>query len=339
MEEEVKKLKQLIEASERILVTSHISPDPDAICSLLLFGRTLALNHPNKQIVMNSEELTGGLAFLKGYKSLQIQPLEAAINQLKPQLIIMVDAMNYGRCTRGDAAKAAQKAKEAGSKLAIIDHHEPVDVESNDAYINQNSPAAAQDVYEVLFQHLDYKKPDGSGETAMTGILSDSARFLYDNPRHRETFKLVSDLIDDGVSIELLENRARRYTADEITVLGELADNLHIDGDYTYSFVGDDFTRQWLENGKSADDFKHGCELFVSGFVRNIGDNKWGFIVYPDLTAGEGRYSASFRALGSIKDVADIARKVGGGGHKPSAGAKYSAKSVEEAVEKVKAVI
>lgn len=339
MEEEVKKLKQLIETSERILITSHISPDPDAICSVLLMGTTLSTNYPSKKIVMNLEELNPSLGFLKGYKSIGVEPLVTAVSQTKPQLIIMVDAMNYGRCTRGDAAKVAEKAKEMGSKLAVIDHHEPVDVADNEVYINQNSPAAAQDAYEILFQHLKYKKPEGSGETAMTGILSDSARFLYDNPRHRSTFRVVSELIDEGVSIELLENRARRYSSDQITVLGELAKNLRLSDGYTYSFISDDFTRQWIEDGKSADEFKHGCELFVSGFIRNIGDNKWGFIVYPDLTAGKGRYSASFRALGNIKDVAEIARKVGGGGHKPSAGAKYSADSVEDAVEKVKAVI
>jgi nanoRNase/pAp phosphatase (c-di-AMP/oligoRNAs hydrolase) len=162
---------------------------------------------------------------------------------------------------------------------------------------------------------------------------------LYDNPRHRETFKIVSDLIDEGVSIELLENRSRRYAKDEIAVLGELANNLQSVDGYSYSFVGDSFTRQWLQNDKSADEFKLGCELFVSGFIRNIGENKWGFIVYPDLTAGEKRYSASFRALGSVKDVAEIARRLGGGGHKPAAGAKFSAASIRQAVEKVRAAI
>ncbi len=339
MNEAAKKLRGLIEASERILVISHISPDPDAICSMLLCGTTLALNYPEKHIAMNSEELTEGLGFLKGYELIQLQPLDTAIAQLKPELIIMVDAMNYSRCTRGDAAKVAEKVKESRSKLAIIDHHEPVDVADNEVYINQKSPAAAQDVYEVLFENLGYEQPDGSGETAMTGILSDSARFLYDNPRHRETFRIVSNLIDSGVSIEHLENRARRYTADEITVLGELAKNLRIETGYTYSYVGDVFTRRWLEAGKTADDFKQGCELFVSGFIRNIGNNKWGFIVYPDLSAGEGRYSASFRALGDVKDVAEIARKVGGGGHKPSAGAKFEAMSAEEAINKVRNAI
>lgn len=339
MEEEVKKLKKLVEASERILVISHISPDPDAICSMLLCGTTLALNYPDKQVVMNTEELTGGLDFLKDYGSIQIQPLETAIAQLKPQLILMVDAMNYRRCTRGDADQAVEKAKEAGSKLAIIDHHEAVDVADSEIYINQRSPAAVQDVYEVLFDSLKYKKPAGSGETAMTGILSDTARFLYDNPRHRVTFRIVSDLVDEGVSIEQLENRARRYTSGEIKVLGELAKNLRLEDSYSYSFVGSDFTRQWLEGGEAADDFKQGCELFVSGFIRNIGNNKWGFIVYPDLSAGEGRYSASFRALGGTKDVSAIARKLGGGGHKPSAGAKFSAGSVAEAIQKVQDVI
>lgn len=339
MTEKVRKLKSLIDASERILITSHISPDADAISSLLLCGTAIKANFANKKVVMNAEELTDGLDFLNSYGSIQVQPLVTALKQTKPQLVIIVDAMNLGRCTRGDVDEVRETVKELGASIVIIDHHEPVEIETGAVYINQSSPAAVQDVYQVFFEQLEYRKPDGYAETAMTGILSDTARFQYDNPRHRETFRITSDLLDAGASIELLENRARRYTRDEITVLGELSFNIEVGEGFSYSYVSDNFTRKWLEAGKTADEFKRACEVFVSGFIRNIGNNKWGFIVYPDLSGGEGRYSVSLRSLGAARDVAAIARKLGGGGHKPAAGAKFTADSVGDAVNKVLAAI
>lgn len=339
MDDKVGQLKRLIEASSRILVTSHISPDPDALCSLLITGTALTKNYPDKKIIMLSEELTGGLNFLKHYPEIIQRPLQNAIAEFRPELIIIVDAMNFSRCTRGDVQPVQRLAKDSGAKIAIIDHHQPEGIEPGALYINNGSPAATQDIYQIFLNSMGLEKPDGYAETALLGIISDTARFLYDNPKHRDTFSVVSELLDAGASIEELENKLSRHTIDEMQVLSELAKNLTSEADYNYSFVSDGFTEKWIKNNLSNDNFKLGCETFVSGYIRNIGRNLWGFIVYPDLSAGSGRYSVSFRAVADSKDVSRIAKALGGGGHKPAAGAKLEADSVERAINKIHKVI
>jgi bifunctional oligoribonuclease and PAP phosphatase NrnA len=326
---------ELLDSSSRILVITHISPDPDALCSLLLTGTTLRANYPDKNITMSSEELTGGLDFLAGYADIRLQALAEAVDSHQPDLIIMLDAMNFQRCTRGDSQAVADKVRATGIKLAIIDHHQPEGVEPSDLYINHDSPAATQDVYELFFNQMGMRKPDGYAQTAMLGIVSDTNRFMYDNPRHRDTFAVVDDLLDAGASIEELENKRNRFTKNQMLVLAELAANVTLKKDFTYSYISDDFKDQWYSSGKTPEELKLGCQIFVNEYTRNIGTNRWGFLVYPDLLGGPSVYSVSFRSVSGAKDVAEIAKRLGGGGHKASAGAKFEATSLNQALKRV----
>lgn len=338
MKEQTTKLKSLIASSRKILITSHISPDPDALCSVLLAGTILKLNYPNKHIVMNMEELTGELNFLSGYERITQKPLIQAVDEAEPELIIIVDAMNFSRCTRGDVETVRQRVKTLNAKLAIIDHHEPEGIEDNQVYINNHSPACAQDCYEI-FVKTHEKLPDGYAQTAMLGIISDTNRFMYDNPRHKATFDVVDELIDAGASIEKIVNLGSRYSVDDMRVMGELAKNLQVTPEYTYTFIGDDFMDEWVSKDKKADELKLGAGYFVNEFIRNINGNQWGFMVYRDIAVKEPVYSVSFRAVSGIKDISLLAKALGGGGHKAAAGAKFQATSTQDALEKVKAAI
>jgi len=339
MDDRNNKFSKLIDSSSWILVITHVGPDPDAFCSLLLMGTTLALNYPDKQVMMSSEELTGGLSFLPNYKEVKLQPLQVAVDRAKPDLIIMVDAMNLGRCTRGDAAKLVASLKTAGTKLAIIDHHEQVGVETNDFYLNQGSPAAVQDVYELLFDQLKLKKPVGYAEITLLGLYADTGGFIYENPRHKDTFKLVDGLLDAGASLERIKNQVDRGSPDSLRALGEFCRNLVYGREYSYSFISDEFTEEWQEAGKSFDDIKLAVGHFANDYVRNVGESYWGFVVYRDLPATPGTYGVSLRAESGSRDVAAIAKHLGGGGHKPAAGVKIKADNVQAVVRIVKDAI
>ena len=335
------KLKKYIENSQKILITSHISPDSDAICSVLLLGRTLKANYPDKQVFMSLEELANGLDFLTGFDQLEEKNLVAALETHNPDLLFFVDAMNVERCTRKDAP-AAKKYLSSHPDITqiIIDHHEQVGVNKAALYINQGSPATVQDVYEVCFDWLGLKKPKGYGEITMLGIISDSQRFKYQNPRHRETFKLVSDLIDTGTSIEQLESRLEHYDTDQMRVFGELATNIRSSRKgYSYSFISDEFTERWEGKARPLSSLKSACEFFVNQFIRNFENNQWGFIIYPDVVTGAGHYCVSLRSVGDVVDVSAMAAKLGGGGHKPAAGVKIKATNIQEALKIIKDAI
>ncbi len=321
--EQLIKFKSLVEQSNKILVTSHISPDPDSICSILLLGTTLELNYPNKHVIMHSEEQPYGLEYLHGYKKLKVQPLKNVLQDV--DLIIVVDAMNFVRISRNDWQEVAEKVKEQGTALAIIDHHEPVGVEDNKVYINQGFPAAAQEVYDICFNKLNLKKPEGYAQTTMVGLYSDTGGFAFLNDRYKDTLNLVSDLLDEGVKVEVIKNQLNQYTEDQMKSLAEAASNISHEQGYSYTFLRDAFVDNWLTQGKLLVDLQMGLKNLCRKFYSNIDGRTIGVTTYKDPRLGENYYSASFRSVGGDPDMSVIAQKFGGGGHKGAAGAKVQA--------------
>ncbi|HSX18082.1 MAG TPA: DHH family phosphoesterase [Candidatus Saccharimonadales bacterium] len=339
MDEQVEKLKSLLNSAQRILITSHISPDPDAVSSMLLLGTTLKENFPEKEISMALEEEPERLEFLGGYPKIAFQPLYNCLENLQPDLLILVDANNYKRCSRQQSEDIRTIIQSKSIKTAVIDHHEPDDKEETDIYINQKSIATVQDIFEVCFNHLELNKPVGYSETTMVGLYSDSGGFVYDNPRHKATFKIVNELLDAGVSLENVNHRLNNFTDDHLAVLSELFINLSHSDDYNFTFVSDGFTHEWAKSGKDPSAIQSACGHFVDQYLRNIENRYWGFVIRPDPIAGPKHYSVSFRSTGGKMNVAAIAKRVGGGGHKPSAGAKFEASDIEDAIKKVKQAI
>jgi phosphoesterase RecJ-like protein len=331
------KLRQLINQSSKILIISHVSPDPDSISSTLLLGLTLESNFPDKQIIMNSEELPDNLSFLPGFKNIQNKKLEDAINDIG--LIIIVDAMNFGRCTRGDHQALSQKVKEENITVAIIDHHEAVGVEDNAAYINQGYPAAVEQAYETLFNQLGLKKPAGYAEITMAGLYADTGGFTYLNGRYKETLTLIGELLDAGTKIEDIKNKLYQYSKRQLKVVAELATNTSHKDDYTYTFLSDEFVKDWANSGQPLTSMHTATKIFTDNFIRNIEGRKWGFIIYRDYRLGENIYSISLRSVGGTPDVTTIAVKMDGGGHKAASGARIQASNINEAIEKVHKII
>lgn len=334
------KLKQLIEAADQILITSHISPDPDAVSSLLLMAETLKLNYPAKSFYAILEEKPANLDFIYGYEDIEFKPVYEVLTSVKPGLLILLDGNNFERCSRHDGAKIRDFIAENNIKTATIDHHEPEGKDNVDVYINRHSPACVQDVYEVCFDDLKWRQPPESAKTAMVGLYADSGGFAYmKDGSHKRMFALAERLVDQGASVELIKNRLSRFSSDNMSALRELLTNIQSGGEYTYSFLSDAFMADWLDKNLTYSTLQLSTGVFLDDFIRNIEDRQWGFIVYMNKLQGEGIYSVSLRAVNGVKDVSVIAGALGGGGHKGAAGAKFEAVSVEEAISKVKAAI
>lgn len=327
-------LAKLIECAERILITSHLGPDPDAFCSSLLLYKTLRANYPDKKVSVCLEEPISKLEFIDGHNDIEFRPLDKALSSHKPQLLIILDANNLSRCTRHE--KEVRPLLD-NVQIAVIDHHEPENIEANAAvFINQKSPACAQDIYEVCFEQMNLQRPDGYAQIAMLGIYADTGGFVYENPAYKKTFSIASKLIEDGASIEKIKNALEQYTEDEIKIAGRFFENLSEFNGFSFSYLDDEFasTKDW-----DPQDIKGGCRIFVNDFSRNVGGRPAGFAIYKDTLADDDVYSVSFRAVNGSVDVAAVVAKLGGGGHKASAGAKIKAPSVEEAIEQVKSAI
>jgi phosphoesterase RecJ-like protein len=325
----MEQLKELIDDAGNILVTSHISPDGDSVSSSLLLYQILKLNYPEKRILLSMEEEPYGLSFLMGYNEIKFQPLLTSLNEFSPSLLIVLDANILKRATR-DPEPVRVYIQDHKPKLAIIDHHEDIGTEENNLYINNNSPAVTLDIYELFIQEMGLQKPEGYAQIALTGIYTDTGGFIHKSPNFEKVFEVIPKLIADGADIELTVNNLNKISEEGLAVLAELIANTKYNDNFTYSFISDETVSK-----ASHDALVRATDVFRSEFLRNINDRPWGFIVYRDVKAPEHTYSVSLRSLSGAKDVSVIAAKLGGGGHKPAAGAKFSANGILEAVEGV----
>jgi bifunctional oligoribonuclease and PAP phosphatase NrnA len=332
MNDLVSNLKSLIKESDKILITAHISPDGDSVCSTVLLQQILKLNFLDKSVLVSMEEKPYDLEFIHGYSEIKFQPLSLSLNEFKPDLLIILDSNGLHRITR-DPMSAEKMFAGRDFKVAVIDHHEGSEIKA-DIYINNWSSAVTLDIYDIFINQLGYKKPENYAQTALTGIYTDTGGFIHSIRNNDRVFEVVPKLIADGADLEKIVNSLNQLNENDIEILKDLINNTGYEADYTYSYVTDDLAT--LKNHQS---IVRASEIFRSQFLRNINGRPWGFIVSRDVLA-EGRiYSVSFRALMGTKDVAKIAAGLGGGGHKPAAGAKFEASSVKEALEKVKIVI
>lgn len=330
------KFLKLINTSDRILITSHISPDPDAVSSALLAGLTLRKNFPGKDVAIVLEDQIETLSYLPGYDQIIFGNLLCEIKTFKPDLLLMLDGNNLGRFSKDDSEQIRDYLVKNKVKTAVIDHHEKNDADLANVFIHRGSPATAQDVYVVLFEELKLAPPKSYETLTLVGICADTGFFVYKNDLHRETFKIVSDLVDMGVSLEKIQRLLEHYSLEQAAVLSEIFGNVSNDQDYTYSFISDEFAQKWSSQAKTKASYKRAIEGFVNGFIKNFDDRIWGFVVYPDLA---GDYSLSLRSEAGVVDVSEIARLLGGGGHKPAAGATIKAASIDEALRKVRSAI
>ncbi|MBX4190462.1 DHH family phosphoesterase [Candidatus Saccharibacteria bacterium] len=336
---EIQKLKELIESSGRILITSHISTDADSISSVLLLGTTLITNFPEKQVHMVLEEEPIKLDFLDSYDSIEFGDLNESLTKHKPDLFILLDGNNYNRASRHNGDNVRKFISSNGIKTVVIDHHELTGKDEVDLFINQHQPATVQTIYEILFKKLQYKKLKEAAKTALVGYYADTGGFVYlKDGESGGTFDFIEELIRNGADIEETKNLLSQYTEADMRVIGELAVNISHQDDYTYSFISDDFISEWLKTHSQAE-LQRGTGEFLDSYIRNINKRSWGFIIYRNTLWGDNIYSVSLRAINGIKDVSSIANALGGGGHKPASGAKFEAGSIEDAIAKVKAAI
>ena len=329
----------MLDASTSIVITSHVSPDPDAVCSSVLLCEIIRHNFPGKKVVTALEEYPStDLSFITGYDQIVFAPLVATIEANRPDLLIITDADSYDRVTKLDGATLREYVKANGLKTIVIDHHELSNIDQVDLLINRGRAAASQEVYWLCFEALGLNKPEGFAQTTMIGILDDTNRFMYYYPHYSETLAIAGQLIEAGVDVQKLDARLRRYTLAQMAVFSHLASNIQVADGYTYTFISDQFAQDWLATGKAVADFKRGKAHFVDQYIRNIGENMWGFLIAQDLTT-PGVYFSSFRATRGSLDAAKLAQSLGGNGHAESAAAKIEAASVNEAIQKVRVAI
>lgn len=311
-ESEWNRAVETLESSSEIAVACHISPDGDALGSMLGLGRFLA--RQNKKLWMGwgsgKIQVAPQYEFLPGIEDL-------VTHEQFPEVIQAFVAID---CADLQRLGLLQPRFEAAERRINIDHHI-----SNEGFgeINLVDPAAASSS-ELAFELITRMggKPNPDEATCLyTGIVTDTGRFQYASTSPT-TLRAAAELREIGidhekVGSEVYESNSFGY----LHVLGIVLSRARLEDGMVWS---------WLDQadlgGLDLDETEHFIDT-----LRTVAEAKVAVLLkqFPKRT-----YKASLRSRGEV-DVAAIAKSLGGGGHERASGFEMRG-SVEEVIKAIK---
>lgn len=281
------------ESARRVLVTSHVRPDGDAVASVLALG--LALQTKGKQVQMVlSDSAPPEFSHLKGIEQI------VRIGEGPVDLVVAVDAAAQDRC--GDALSKFPNVD------INIDHHI---TNTQFGAINLIDPAAVATcaVLAENFPALGLEVSPAVLDALLTGILTDTLGFRTSN-MNPKAMRIAADLMEKGADLPALYERAllrRSFTA--MRYWGAGLGTLQRDGALVWASLS--LADRNAVGYPGNDD----AEL-----VNNISMIEGADITVLFVQQNDKQVKISWRSQGG-HDVARIAAEFSGGGHQAAAGA------------------
>jgi phosphoesterase RecJ-like protein len=286
---------------QRFAVLSHVRPDGDALGSQLALA--LSLQELGKDVkIWNEDGMLEKYSFLPRGELLHAPPAKAE----EFDVALALDTATQNRL--GTAGAAVQSAK----IWINIDHHPSNPGYGDLVYVDPNSPATGQILFELISsQKLPINR--AIAENLYAAISTDTGSFQYPNTTAR-TFEIAAKLVTCGVDVGALsqllyENFPKRRTE----LLRELL--------ATMRFAGNDQIASFSLSVKLA------AQLGVKpedneGLIDHLRAIRGVVVAVFFEELADGKVRVSMRSKSDAVDVCAICTKFGGGGHKLAAGAR-----------------
>jgi phosphoesterase RecJ-like protein len=296
-----KQIDSRLKKAEKILLVAHQNPDGDCLGSATALIEYLGCL--NKQTA-----LFCGSPIPKRYQFLphvRFDTLDKRVfSEWEAEVILILDS--------GDLKYAgiAEELIDHPAVIINIDHH-PTNTKYG--HINLIHPAAASTT-EIIYRYFKINNARINRDMAtalLTGLISDTDNFS--NPATSESALTVAgELLRLGANTTLIHNWLTKNKTVNIlklwgTVLSRLETVEEIDMAYTY------ITNEDTGKYKVGDAELEG----ISNFLNRMDGPKISLLIKE---TPDGKIKGSFRTSSDDVDVAAIAKKMGGGGHKKAAG-------------------
>jgi len=233
--------------------------------------------------------------------------------------ILVLDIADLGRL--GHLARIVERTK---VPVLCIDHHaSDGNLPPGPRMVDPSACATGELVYD-LSHVAGWTLDERTGRALYVALLADTGGFRFANTSAR-TMRIAADLLERGVKAEVVY--ADVYAAEsegKIRLLGEVLDTLVVEPENHLA---------WMTIPPGAME-RHGVEADelegVVEFARSVRGVQLA-LLFRQLA--NGRIKVSFRSMGPV-DVAKLAERFGGGGHRKAAGA-----SLEGGLEQVQALV
>ena len=304
----MKDIKDLLLEKSKILITTHVNPDGDAIGSSLgLYNFLIKLGHEVSVVVPN--DYPDYLKWMKSDKKIinfsdNTDKVQELIKDV--QIIFCLDFNNLSRIN--ELGKLIEKSN---AKKVLIDHHLNPDNFYDFKYHDVNASATAELVYDLI-SYIDEELIDKDiSDCIYTGILTDTGSFRFSSTTSK-VHRIIAQLLDEGVKSEQIGKKIYESNSfDKLKLLGySLSEKLEIicNGKAAYIVL----TRKDLlsHNYRKGD-----TEGIVNYALSILGVNMAAMIIET-----KDRIKFSFRSSGNFSVNKFANNHFNGGGHKNAAG-------------------
>ncbi|GAM09978.1 bifunctional oligoribonuclease and PAP phosphatase NrnA [Geobacter sp. OR-1] len=293
----IQKINETIATANTFLITTHESPDGDAV------GSSLALASYLKSI---GKDVT--IHFCDPVPDLyRFLPLAEAVSQTIPDkhydICFVLDVGEFGR-----AGKAVVTCPNIGAFINI-DHHLSCDEFGLINLIDSNACATGALIYRII-KAAGHSITNEIAQSIYTAVITDTGSFRYSNS-NPEAFVIAGEMIACGVNAwniaeKLYESQPRK----RLELLAQVLPTL------TFSPKGDvasvTVTMDMYEKTGTGPELTDG---FIN-YPRSINGVEVA-LLFRELKPGS--WKIGFRSKGKV-DVASLSAAFGGGGHHNAAG-------------------
>ncbi|RJQ43613.1 MAG: bifunctional oligoribonuclease/PAP phosphatase NrnA [Gaiellales bacterium] len=308
LDQEISAVAEALAGQHKILLTTHIKPDADALGSLLAMHRALTgLGKDSVMYLSDGEGMAPEYRFLRGLD--QVLPEPPA--DYAERALCALDCGNAERIGDGVLLEAA-------TTVINIDHHGDNTRFGDINLVDGSASSTAEIVYRIL-ERMGAGIDEETAEDLYTGILVDSGRFQYSSATPA-TFRVAAELIDRGVdharvfriiyeTVPLAKTRllCRMFARLQLACDGRLAIGV---------LEQDDFEQAGAEAGMT--------EGLVDSLRAIEGVEASALIYRRPAREGEEpgavQYRVSLRSSSEAVNVQALANIMDGGGHRQAAG-------------------
>lgn len=319
--------RNLLTTAKKIVITTHVSPDGDAI------GSSLALSLFLKKLgydttVVTPDDYPAFLKWLPDNENVLIFDKDRIIGQKAIDDADLIFCLDFNTADRMAGLREIIESKDCPKIL--IDHHQEPEQWTDIMFVDSSASSTSELIYRFIdgldgLKHLD----KDIGSCLYTGIVTDTGSFKFSSTT-AETLKITAELMTLGVETSAIQNLIYDNSSeDRLRLMGyALTEKLLIFKEYNTAIIG-----------LNAEELKR--------FNYKTGDTE-GLVNYPlsissvklsiFISEKSGDVRLSFRSKGDIP-VHEIARDhFNGGGHVNAAGG-ISDKSVDETIAYLKQIL
>ncbi len=305
-------IRQFLADKSEVMVVTHFSPDGDAVGSILAFGGILdQLGIPHVMAI--DDVCPDKYSFLPGYdkvRNLKEQSLDDSdLNKKGKPVVKRLVTLDIGALPR---IGSANDYIDSDTKILNIDHHLTGQTTGHINLVDVEAAATTEILYD-LCKALEIPLSDQIRYGIFVGLVTDTGRFRFSNT-NLYSFKICGELVDQGVdSGKVMENIFYNQSFEMMCALGMAITTIKRYNNDLLCILG-------LEEEKYIGD--------TEGFVEFAASVRGVLISCFYCKMSDGRLKVSLRSRCDI-DVSEIARELGGGGHRKAAGFRFDSTSDE----------